>query len=187
MHPTDGAPGKEVHHTGRHLRFCTIGHWEYIERTRAESAVVVAALTPEREVVLVEQHRPPLQGQVIELPAGLVGDDGAEEALEAARRELLEETGFEAANWQFVTTGPISPGLSTETIHLLVATGLTRRNGGGGVHGESIRVHLVSIAQAHPWLEARRSEGKLVDPKVYAGLFFLMTQDRNAAGPPGRA
>ena len=186
MHPPGGKAEKKVHYSGRHLRFCTVGHWEYVERTRAASAVVVAALTPAGEVVFVEQYRPPVGANVLELPAGLVGDGpegSAEDPVEAARRELLEESGFTAAHWEFATKGPISPGLSTESIHLLVAGELKRANDGGGVHGEEeITVHLVRLEQAHPWLEERRAGGLLVDPKVYAGLFFLLARQGGRRG-----
>lgn len=169
---------RKTHYAGRHLRFRTVGSWEYVERTRARNAVVIAALTDAGEVVLVEQYRPPVGRPVLELPAGLVGDGEGEEqeqAIAAARRELLEETGFTAREWSKVTSGPISPGLSTEMVDLLVAKGLERVEGGGGVDGEEeIAVHLVPLAEAHQWLEARRAKGVLVDPKVYAGLFFLL-------------
>ena len=86
-------------HEGEFLRLKRRDHWEYVERANARGAVVIVALTADDELLLVEQPRLPLQANVIELPAGLVGDiAGAEdEDLEiAGMRELEEETGYRA-------------------------------------------------------------------------------------------
>ena len=89
---------------GKYLRLVKRGHWEYAERTNAGSAVIVIAVTPERKLLFVEQFRIPMGAPTIEMPAGLVGDlDAADTMEEAARRELLEETGLALAEW---TAGP---------------------------------------------------------------------------------
>ena len=84
---------------GRHLRLVSRGRWEYVERPKVTGIVIIVAVTRENNVVLVEQNRPPVGGRVIELPAGLAGDIAGSESEameEAARRELLEETGVVA-------------------------------------------------------------------------------------------
>lgn len=172
-------------HEGKHLRLLARDYWEYAERTRANTAVVIVALTPEGNVLFCEQFRPPVQKNTIELPAGLVGDEEgaeAEEALVAARRELLEETGYEAARMDIVAEGPISPGLSNEYIYLIRATGLTRAHGGGGVGTEQIRIHEIPLAGVPAFCRRQTAAGLMVDPKVYAGLFFL-NADREGALP----
>ncbi|MBW3598896.1 MAG: NUDIX hydrolase, partial [Planctomycetes bacterium] len=93
---------------GKRLRFVRRGTWEYATRKDATGVVVVAALTDEGKVLLVEQYRIPIQRRTLELPAGLAGDEpGAEQErlLEAAKRELLEETGYVADQWREVFTG----------------------------------------------------------------------------------
>src|SRR5215213_8200947 len=73
--------------------------WFFVERPNAHAVVTVVPLTSNGMIILVEQFRPPVGRNVIELPAGLVGDEPgrADEALEAAaRRELIEETGYDA-------------------------------------------------------------------------------------------
>ena len=71
----------------------------------------MVAVTAENELLLVEQYRPPPNARVIELPAGLAGDDdGAETLTDAARRELLEETGYHAGSLVKVAEGPASAG-----------------------------------------------------------------------------
>lgn len=166
---------------GRFLRLLKNGRWEYVERTNARCAAVIVALTPENELLLVDQTRVPLGGRVIELPAGLVGDqdDLPEEALEAAAdRELIEETGYTAARWTHLIDGPPAPGLANETLHFLRAEGLTQVGEGGGVGGEDIIVCKVPLAGVEAWLDERRAAGEMVDPKVYIGLYFLRAQDK---------
>ena len=93
--------------------------------------------------------------------------------VEAARRELIEETGFEAGLIEALTQGPSSSGLTSETVTLFLATQLRRVGEGGGVGHEGITVHEVPLPQVHRWLEAKSKSGVLVDPKVYAGLYFI--------------
>ncbi|KFN51078.1 NUDIX hydrolase [Arenimonas composti] len=158
---------------GRWLRLQRRGHWEYAERIRGGSAVIVIALTPERKLLFVEQFRVPLGAPTIEMPAGLIGDhDDADTAEAAARRELLEETGWEAAHIEILLTGPTSAGLSNEEITFARATGLRRVHAGGGVDGEDITVHEVPLAEAPAWLAARMAEGFRLDAKLWAGLWL---------------
>ncbi|MBI1291759.1 NUDIX domain-containing protein [bacterium] len=150
--------------------------WEYCERTNCHWAVVIAAMTDDRRLLLVEQTRPPVGGRVIELPAGLVGDSPelSEESWQvAARRELLEETGYTADRIEEVARGPLSPGLGTERIVLVCATGLRRVAAGGGVDSEDITVHEVGLDELDQWLHDRMVAGIQVDPKLYAGVYFL--------------
>jgi len=161
---------------GRHASLISRDGWEFVHRTNTSGIVIVIALTPKGNVLFVEQFRPPVSAQVIELPAGLAGDiPGQEnEALElAAHRELEEETGFRAARMRRLTSGPISAGLSDEIVTLFLAEELERVGTGGGDESESITIHEVPLTEVDSWLEGRSSEGVLVDPKVYAGLYFL--------------
>lgn len=161
---------------GKFLRLLKEGRWEFVERTNAHCAVVIVAVTPEGELLLVDQTRVPQGGRVIELPAGLVGDqdDIPEEDLEAAaNRELIEEAGYSAARWTRLVDGPPSPGLARETLFFLRAEQLEQVGEGGGVDGEDIKVLKVPIAEAHTWLAGQRGQGHIVDPKIYIGLYFL--------------
>ncbi|MEX0712107.1 MAG: NUDIX hydrolase, partial [Pirellulales bacterium] len=119
--------GRIVLAEGKYLRLVREGHWEYAERTRATGAVVLAALTDDGRLLLTEQYRVPLACKVIELRAGLTGDDDGHEqepAAQSARRELLEETGYEARDMKLLTVGPPTAGLANEVVSFFLATGL---------------------------------------------------------------
>lgn len=162
-------------HTGKFLALVKEGHWEYADRTNATGAAIIVAVTEEGKLLLVEQYRIPVRARTIELPAGIIGDEpgGRDEAhAEAARRELVEETGFEAGHMAALMHGPSSSGLTSETVTLFHATNLRRVGAGGGVAHEDITVHEVPLNTVHEWLETKAKSGLLVDPKVYAGLYF---------------
>lgn len=164
-------------HAGRHLRLVERDGWEFVERPGVAGIVVLVAVTPDERLLLVEQRREPVDGDVLELPAGLAGDAGspAREPLEeAARRELVEETGWDAASMERLTAGPPSAGVSSEVVTFFRARGLVRVGAGGGVEGEAITVREVPLAGAAEYLRAREAAGVLVDPKVWAGLFFAL-------------
>lgn len=162
-------------HRGEFLEVLRDRHWEYVRRIKASGAVVIIAVTQADELVLVEQTRIPLQGKSIELPAGIVGDSDAfaDEGFEqAALRELLEETGFRGQHATLLTQGPTAAGFSSEMLTLVRIEGLVREHDGGGVDGEDITVHLVPVHAVHGWLEARRTAGFYIEPRIYAGLWF---------------
>ena len=171
----------ETLYEGQWLRMKRRGHWEYAERSHGNGmAVIIVAATPDDQVVFVEQYRVPLGKRTIEMPAGLVGDDHAHDTLEsAARRELIEETGWEAMKVEVLLVGPTSSGMSNERIAFVRATQLTRVGAGGGVDGEGITVHEVPRAQAPAWLMQKQAEGYELDLKLWAGLWML---ERNPDG-----
>ena len=84
----------EVLHQGDWLRLVRHGKWEACERTHGGNgmAVLVIAVTPDDEVLFVEQYRVPLGARTIEMPAGLVGDGGSSDSLEDAARLFRQLT-----------------------------------------------------------------------------------------------
>jgi ADP-ribose pyrophosphatase len=102
------------------------GHDEKFARIVVQDpgAVVVLAVDDEDRVVVVRQYRHPARRRLLELPAGVL-DAPDEDPEEAARRELLEETGLEAASWQHLLTTFATPGKSEETHAFYLARGLT--------------------------------------------------------------
>ena len=159
----------------RWLGLYRIGHWDFVRRPASDSCVGVLAITPADEVILIEQFRIPIQRRVIEIPAGLVGDEvefRGESLAETAGRELLEETGYRAAEIRPLLASPTSAGMTSEYTHFFFATGLTRENPGGGVAGEDITVHHVPVASLREWLAAKEQEGCAIDFKIHAALWL---------------
>lgn len=174
MH-TDTAEQPDILAEGNHVRLLRSGGWEYVERTNGFGVVVIVAVTDESKLLLVEQYRPPVKNPVIELPAGLAGDCAnyeREGLVDAAQRELLEETGYMAGEMILLTAGPTSAGLTTEQISIFRAVRLRKTQKGGGDHGERITVHEVPLADVNSWLRSRQAAGSLVDPKLYIALYF---------------
>jgi ADP-ribose pyrophosphatase len=169
---------------GRWLVLRRRGTWEFVERVNPRGAVIIVALTPADELLLVEQYRVPIARRTIEMPAGLVGDraGGEDEGfLESAARELEEETGWRAGRLEIVMGGPSSAGMSTELMTFVRAFDLTEVGPGGGDASEEILVHRVPRARCAAFLAAKMAEGYAIDPKLYAGLYFI---DFDAAGRP---
>lgn len=166
---------RTVLYEGDWLRLVRRGKWESCERTHGQGmAVIVIAVTPDDAVLFVEQYRVPLGARTIEMPAGLVGDDHDEDTLEdAARRELIEETGWEPGTVDVLLIGPTSSGMSNERIAFVRARGLKKVGAGGGVGSEDITVHAVPRHEAPAWLMRKHAEGFELDLKLWAGLWMI--------------
>jgi ADP-ribose pyrophosphatase len=149
--------------------------WEFVRRVRGSTPVGIIAVTQEGNLLLISQHRLPVGGAVIEIPAGLVGDhDAGESWQDAAKRELLEETGYCADAVEELALGPTSAGLTSELIRIVRARGVRKVGVPQGDPSEQITVHEVPLASVDRWLAEQHRKGALVDPKVYAALWFAM-------------
>ena len=98
---------------------------EYI---RHPGAVAIVPVLDDGRIVLVKQCRYPLGTVMWEIPAGKLDHGENEDPLECAKRELSEETGYDASNWQKLLSIATTPGFSDEIIHLYKAWGLTAHN-----------------------------------------------------------
>jgi ADP-ribose pyrophosphatase len=166
---------------GRFVRLLQRDGWEFIDQPGLRGLVVIVAVTPDRKLLLVEQHRTPLDGRTLELPAGMVGDQpGSEEEPfeDAARRELEEETGYRAGHLDFLARGPASPARSKYYYHFFRAHQLVRVHAGGGDESEDITVHEAPLDHIEDWLASQAAQGLHVDPKIFVGLYFLQREPR---------
>lgn len=142
-----------------------------IVESRAAAAVVpilVRESDGEPLVLLVEQERPAVSQRTLEIPAGLV--DAGEDPLAAARRELREETGYEADTLEPLGTIYSSPGFTDETLHLYLGRGLRHISEDEGPldAAEIVQMYALPLAEA----VARAESGALRDAKTVAGLLL---------------
>lgn len=161
---------------GHYLELLRVNGWEYVRRTASTSVVVIIAQTDANELLLVEQYRQPVGTNVIELPAGLVGDEPRyeqESPEQAAKRELVEETGYLGTNFELLLESPSSSGLSSEIISIYRATQIEKQHVGGGNEHEDIIVHAIPVGQIKEWLKMQLQNKKMIDYKIYLALYFL--------------
>jgi ADP-ribose pyrophosphatase len=169
-------PTPQILHQGKFISLVRKGTWEYATRMNVSGIVGIIAMTDDRKIILVEQFRPPVDKNVIELPAGLAGDQDkfkGEDLAIAAARELEEETGWRASKMELIASGPPSAGMTDEIMHLFKATGLQKVSKGGGDEHEQIIVHEVLIDKIGDFLADQVRKGLLVDLKIYLAPCFV--------------
>lgn len=166
---------------GNYLGLYKKDGWEWAQRPNASACVGILPilsppdLSPTTQILLVEQYRIPCQKYVIEIPAGLVGDEEAfqdESLSECAARELLEETGYKAGQIHPLITSPTSAGMTPEITHLYAATQLEKVSEGGGIGNEKITVHSIALDELTAWLSTQEHLEKLIDSKIHASLWL---------------
>jgi ADP-ribose pyrophosphatase len=136
---------------------------EYI---RHPGAVMIIALLDEKTLILERQFRYPLARHFIELPAGKI--EPGEAPLATARRELMEECGYEAHDWRHLATLHPCIGYADERIELFLARDLVHV-GRNPDDGEFLEVMPVKIAEAMEWVRA----GEITEIKAVIGLLWL--------------
>lgn len=155
---------------GRFITAKRRGKWEYVTRSRGIKAAVILAIDDGADgphVLLVEQFRVPLGRACLELPAGLIGDETeGEDPLQAAGRELEEETGYRADRLENIGEFYSSPGMVSESFTLVRAHDLRQVGVGGGVEGENITVHRVALSALPGFLEQKRRGGLAIDVRL---------------------
>ncbi len=157
---------------GKFITAKTRGRWEYVGRARDIRAAAILAVD-DGHILLVEQYRVPLGRNCLELPAGLIGDEGGSEGeddLDAAARELEEETGYRADTLENCGQFYSSPGMVSESFTLVRASGLTKVGPGGGVAGENITVHRVALGSLSEFIAEKRHEGCGIDVRMLMAL-----------------
>ncbi|MEE9451698.1 MAG: NUDIX hydrolase [Gammaproteobacteria bacterium] len=174
---------KIILYQGDYLQICSIDTWEFVERPNCTGIVNIIAVTDNEELLLIEQYRAGLDNVVIELPAGLAGDHAEfkNESLEkAAKRELLEETGYEAQRLKQLISTPPSCGMSSEIITFFYSDKIKKIGCGGGIDSEDICVYPVPIKEIASFLADQQRQNKAIATQVYAGL-YLLSLERNTS------
>ena len=131
--------------------------------------VNVLALTPEHNVVLIKQYRHGIRQVILELPGGALDEQDAS-VLDAAQRELREETGYVAEEWRETGTFCASPNNHTNMAHCFLAFGARYVTEPQREASEHIEVVLMSLDE---FLE-RAYQGELRHSHHVASLFFAV-------------
>jgi nudix-type nucleoside diphosphatase (YffH/AdpP family) len=139
------------------------GHRAKLEVVHHPGGAAVVALDSKRQVCLLRQYRYVADGWIWELPAGKLEPN--EPPLETARRELIEEAGVSASNWESLGTALSSPGVFGEVLHLFYATHIEPSTA-AHEHSEVIEVHWVPFEQAYEWA----MNGTIQDAKTIIAL-----------------
>ena len=156
-----------------------VQRWEAVERVNCNGVVAVIPVTREGEVLLIRQFRPALNSYVIEFPAGL--NDKGETLVDAARRELIEETGYTSETFELLAEGPVSSGLSTEVLTRLSCKGsdaasMQLRERHPIEESEDIEVIRTPLVSAYETVAEFRGKGDVVDLKIYG--FIALARER---------
>ena len=164
---------------GKYLGLYVKDTWEFAKRPNSTACVGILPILNREDIILIEQYRIPTQSRVIEIPAGLVGDEvefAGESMAETANRELIEETGYSGKITPLIAS-PTSAGMTPELTHLFAATELTKVGDGGGVAGEDITVHIVPLGSMDKFLTEKENEGYHIDFKIHASLWIAQQKN----------
>ena len=143
------------------------GHVTVREYLQHPGAVMMIPLFDDGTVLLERQYRYPLRKSFIEFPAGKI--DAGESLLACAQRELLEETGYEAAEWIHLGGFHNAIGYCDEKIEVFVAHGLTKSRGANTDAGEVLEVFTAPWQDLLDWTR----DGTVTDVKTIVGVLWL--------------
>jgi len=119
--------------------------------TESRDVGMVLALTPEQQVILVEQYKHGISDTEIDLPAGYLDPDDLS-PLAGTQRELLEETGYGGGDWRPLGHFVTNPNRGQDRFHFFLAQNVRPVTEPHLDPTEEINLHLVPLAQLRPWL-----------------------------------
>ena len=135
--------------------------------------VVILPVLDDGRILLVRQWRYPLGRTLIEVPAGKLDPGEHADPMAAARRELMEETGYEPAHMEELTSIYTSPGFCDERLWLYKATGLRKIADHNDVKADDEFIDLLTVTVDEAFAMAR--SGEILDAKTLCLFWFLAT------------
>jgi len=157
----------------------TVRNWETFERVNCNGIAVIVPVTAKGEFIIIKQFRPAVNSYVIEFPAGL--NDKGESLEVAARRELLEETGYSAVEMIFLAEGPVSSGASGEILTAYLAKGLEFKGKQQNDEAEDIEVFLIPAGELYDRIDSFKKEGNIIDLKIFGLIELALQKDGGQA------
>lgn len=143
--------------------------------------VNMVARTAAGELVMVEQYRFGISANTVETPGGMV--DPGESHLEAAKRELLEESGYGGGEWHYLGAVEPNPAIHDHLCHHWLADGVVRVGDPTPGNGEAIRVLLMGLDEIHVAIEDGRLRHALA-LSALARVYSLWPEHKGTGNPP---
>jgi ADP-ribose pyrophosphatase len=150
-----------------------------LDFVRHPGAAAIVPMLNERDVILIKQYRHAIGNYIWEIPAGTL--DPQETPIVCAKRELIEETGYSAGDWQELGEITPVPGYSDERIHIFLATELVPAE----QHldkDEVLTVNKINFEEALKMIQRR----EIQDGKTISGLFMASELLKKNGSPPDR-
>ena len=166
--------GKVFELVSENVTFNT-GSTSKMDIIRHPGASAIIPLSDNNMVILLRQYRHAMGKYIWEIPAGTLGKN--EDPLDCAKRELTEETGYDANLWQQIGEIIPAPGYSDERIHLFLAAGLESKKQNLD-ENEILEVYAVKLSDAYKMI----FNGEIQDSKTIAGLLFVRQYLQDAEG-----
>ncbi len=141
------------------------GHRFHHEVIIHPGAAVIVPMLSKNKFILIRQYRSAVDDMLWEFPAGTL--EAGEAPLACAKREIIEEIGFQAKKWQKLVSFYPAPGISTEFMHIFLASNLTPKRSQLD-KDEFIETEIVSFRR----LQKMILDGTIVDAKTMLGFFY---------------
>lgn len=133
-------------------------------------AVAIIPVTKDDKIVMVKQYRKPLEKILLEIPAGKIELTDQNKLEQTAKRELEEETGYQANQWKAITSMYVSPGFADEFVHIFYASELTKvLNPKSQDDDEFIELYELTLTEAKKAIK----DGLIADAKTIFAVQYL--------------
>ncbi len=139
---------------------------------KQKKAASILPITEDNKIVLVRQYRPGIDEYTLEIPAGLLDDNETHE--QCAKRELLEETGYDSENIEYFCKYSPAGGVTNEIVQLFIAKDVVKTGKLNLDETEVITVHEFTLQEALEMID----NGLIIDSKTIIGILKYSLQSK---------